>query len=450
MHNKTKQLSFLIIDIFCFYLALFVSLLIRLRQNFTFYKYLQHVVPFSFLFILWFLVFYVTGLYDLKNFSKRFLLFKLFISAVLISFILSIIFFYFAKIPEITPKTILILFSGFFFIINFLLRQSLFKGFVKSEPLLNILILGEGDDVKEFVKFVGEHPQLGYSVKITTNELKNGEINKLVSENSINTILATSKFRKDKHLSSKIYQQMLNGVDVFGFAEFYENVFGKISLDELEESWFLEKIMPKNGFYTFLKRTFDIIFALIIFIVALPFLPLIALLIKISSYGSVFFKQERVGLREKSIIIYKLRTMRNLNQGEVKDILFHEGDLNLETEQNLSRVFLFGKFLRRTRLDEIPQVMNILKGELSFIGPRVEFVALHNHLKEKIPYYQIGTIITPGLTGWAQIYGKNSNTEEDAKERLAFDIYYIKNRSLALDLIIALKTLKTIFTFSGV
>lgn len=450
MQNKSKILYFLIIDIFCFYLALFVSLIIRLRRDFTFYTYLTHSAIFTVILALWILIFYIAGLYDLKNLSKKLLHLKLFISAVLISLISSVIYFYVVRNPDISPKTILVFFGISFAIIDYLLRHYLLKDFARAEPLLNILILGKGINVKELVDFLEENKHLGYKIKLWTDEIKENEIDFVIKNNNIDTILITSEFRKDKILSAKIYEQLLNGIDVINFAEFYENIFGKICMDELETSWFLEKIIPKNGFYLFIKRFFDIMFACILLIAGLILFPIISFFIKINSRGNVFFKQKRVGLREKIITVYKFRTMHNLKNTGVKDVLFEGSALNLESSQNLSRIFWFGKFLRKTRLDELPQVVNILKGELSFIGPRVEFIDLHNHLKEKIPYYQIGTIIKPGLTGWAQIYGKHSNTVEDAKERLAYDIYYIKNRSLALDLIIALKTLKTILSLSGV
>ena len=450
MQSKSKQLFFLIFDIFCFYLALFVSLAIRLRGNFTAYIYLLHAAPFTTIVIFWVLIFYIAGLYDLKNLSKKFLHFKLFISAILLSSVFSVMYFYTVKVPSITPKTILVLFGISFAIIDFILRQYLLKSFISAQPILNILILGRGNNVKELVGFLGENPQLGFKIKIHIEAFNENEIEGLIKNNNIDTMLVTSEFRRDKNLSQHIYKQMLLGVDVLSFAEFYENVFGKIPLDALEESWFLEKIIPKNGFYLFVKRLADIILSLALFVVLIVLFPIIVLLIKLSSWGSVIFSQERVGLREKVITIYKFRTMRSLKNTEAKDSLFEGNELNLGSSQNLSRVFWFGKFLRKTRLDELPQIINVLKGELSFIGPRVEYINLHNHLNKEISYYQIGTIIKPGLTGWAQIHGKNSNTIKDAKERLAYDIYYIKNRSLALDLIIALKTLKTIFTFSGV
>ena len=149
-------------------------------------------------------------------------------------------------------------------------------------------------------------------------------------------------------------------------------------------------------------------------------------------------------LLEKKFILYKFRTMHDGGE-EVNKL---KEDFGAERGDD-KRVFGFGKFLRRTRLDELPQVINVIKGNLSFVGPRADFVDYYNVLKEKIPYYQIRTIILPGLTGWGQIHDKFGNSTDSASERLAYDIYYIKNRSFILDLAISLKTLKTVLTLSG-
>jgi lipopolysaccharide/colanic/teichoic acid biosynthesis glycosyltransferase len=220
---------------------------------------------------------------------------------------------------------------------------------------------------------------------------------------------------------------------------------GKVSMDELQENWFLEKIKPKDGLYPLFKRIVDIGLAFIVFTITFLFWPFIIVSIKLSSKGPIFFLKERVGLREKKFVLYKFRTMRESE------------DLKNEIEENFSlergdekRIFPAGRLMRRLRIDEWPQTINVLKGDLSFVGPRADFTDYYNLLKKRIPYYQIRTIIVPGLSGWAQIHDKIGNSVDNAKERLAYDIYYLKNRSFIMDVAISLKTLKTILTFSGI
>jgi len=153
-----------------------------------------------------------------------------------------------------------------------------------------------------------------------------------------------------------------------------------------------------------------------------------------------------LGLKEREFTPYKFRTM---DVGTGDTIIESKGDEFGVVEKD-PRVFGLGKFLRRVRLDELPQVINVIKGELVFVGPRADLVDFYKFLKGKIPYYQIRTVVEPGLTGWAQVHNSYGSTVEGTKERLAYDIYYIKNRSFALDLIIVLRTLKTILMFSGV
>jgi lipopolysaccharide/colanic/teichoic acid biosynthesis glycosyltransferase len=167
-------------------------------------------------------------------------------------------------------------------------------------------------------------------------------------------------------------------------------------------------------------------------VVFIPLMLLIAVLIKLNSRGPIIYKQKRIGKNDLPFTLYKFRTMKIGVNGP------------LATEKNDKRVFFTGKILRFTHLDELPQLWNILGGDISFIGPRPESSELVEIYK-KLPYYEIRHLIKPGLTGWAQVNYKPSASVEEAFEKLRYDIYYIKNRSLVLDLLILLKTIKYIF-----
>jgi lipopolysaccharide/colanic/teichoic acid biosynthesis glycosyltransferase len=207
------------------------------------------------------------------------------------------------------------------------------------------------------------------------------------------------------------------------------------------ESWVLENVsLTPHGLDDVLKRSFDVLGALCLGLIALPLYPIIMLAIKLEDRGAIFYRTERIGRYNKPIHMLKFRTMNGHDHGTAA----------LQSELRVTRV---GRFLRKTRLDEIPQFWNIFRGDLSFIGPRPEMPALAAVYAERIPFYNLRHMITPGLSGWAQINEyevPRSGIDVDRTiTKLSFDLYYLKHRSFLLDLEIALKTLKTLLLRSG-
>lgn len=230
-----------------------------------------------------------------------------------------------------------------------------------------------------------------------------------------------------------------NRISVYSYPDFYELLSGKVPVEEVSATWFLENLREnQRRYFNSLKRIMDILGALTVLIISLIFWPLIALIIKLESRGPVFFRQKRLGRQGKLFTIIKFRTMRESGNDRALTV---DGD---------KRITTFGNFLRKTRLDEIPQMINILKGEMSFIGPRPERPELAKDLESIIPFYNTRLIIKPGLSGWDQISGEyHSPTKEDTLKKLQNDLFYIKNRSLFLDLTIVLKTVATILGRGG-
>jgi exopolysaccharide biosynthesis polyprenyl glycosylphosphotransferase len=189
-----------------------------------------------------------------------------------------------------------------------------------------------------------------------------------------------------------------------------------------------------------IRRTVSFFVALIVLIICVPLIPIIALAVKLSSSGPVFFRQERVGKNSTVFTVYKFRTMGRDAEA---------GTGAVWASKNDPRVTRVGRFLRRTRLDEIPQLWNVLKGDMGFVGPRPERPEFVQWLSGKIPYYPMRHIISPGVTGWAQVRYQYGASLEEAKEKLAYDLYYIKHMSLALDLFIMFETIKTIVLRRG-
>ena len=233
----------------------------------------------------------------------------------------------------------------------------------------------------------------------------------------------------------------LDGIEVVDAHSFYERLTGKLLIEDITpgslifSSGFRMTQMQKT-----IKRMVDMTFSMVSFILTLPLLPLIALAIKIDSPGPVLFKQVRVGEKEKEFTLYKFRTMRNNAESDTGAVWAEEDD---------RRVTSVGRFLRKKRLDEIPQLYNVFKGEMSLIGPRPERPQFVGRLKELIPYYSERHFVKPGITGWAQVKYTYGASVEDAFEKLRYDLFYIKHISLFYDLMIMIETARVIFSGRG-
>ena len=223
----------------------------------------------------------------------------------------------------------------------------------------------------------------------------------------------------------------------------YESLYGKVSLQFVKYSWFLENVRSKpHLLYDTLKRIMDICISFVLGIFSLIVYPFVYIALKIEDGKELFSVQERIGKNNKLIKMLKFRTMTFANDG---------GKWQTEGKQN--KVTRVGAFLRKTRIDELPQVSNVLKGDISLIGPRPEFIDAVNKYSQQIPFYNVRHLIKPGLSGWAQIYQEDHPHHgigmELTREKLSYDLYYVKNRSIILDLVIGLKTIKTLLLNKG-
>jgi len=221
----------------------------------------------------------------------------------------------------------------------------------------------------------------------------------------------------------------------------YEEVFDRIPLSLIRYNWFLEHIsLQTSTIYEHIKRLLDIIGGLIIGLVSLPLYPFIMIAIKMEDRGPIFYTSVRLGEDNRLIEIPKFRTMTTLDNGT-------------DAIKSVGKVTKAGEVLRVTRLDELPQLWSVVKGDLSLVGPRPEIPELAKIYEEKVPYYNIRHLVKPGLSGWAQLYHDehphHGVNESATATKLSYDLYYLKNRSLLLDVKIATKTLKKIITRSG-
>ncbi len=246
----------------------------------------------------------------------------------------------------------------------------------------------------------------------------------------------------EKEVFSELILQRFAGEQVVDVVSFIEENYGKIPLDFVDGGWLLEARgfrLLHSRLYQALKRMVDILCASILMIVIFPVMILVAILIKLDSRGDIFYSQIRAGRMGRSFAIWKFRSM-------TADAEKQGAQWAQKKDQRITKI---GHWLRKTRLDETPQLINILVGQMSFIGPRPERPEFVTSLAEQIPYFHLRTAVAPGLTGWAQVLYPYGASVEDARQKLQYDLYYMKNYSLALDFLILLKTVQVVLRAKG-
>lgn len=245
--------------------------------------------------------------------------------------------------------------------------------------------------------------------------------------------------------NARITSFALSGMPVYPYKEVVEQLTGRVEIDHLSENT-LGALNP-NDVYLEIKGFIDVVVAAVALILLSPLMAVVAVIVRLDSPGPALYRQQRTGFRAKPFTALKFRTMRvESNAADLSDAEARKSAMTSDKDSRITRV---GSFLRRTRIDEIPQLVNIIKGEMSIIGPRPEAVVLTRWYENEIPFYHYRHIIKPGLTGWAQINQGHVTDVADVREKLNLDFYYVKNFSLWLDILIVIKTVKTVLTGSG-
>ena len=308
---------------------------------------------------------------------------------------------------------------------------------------------------RQRILFVGENDYTDDLLKSIKNDDQYKLVGFLEDEKSINlknTILRICEMGKtdiivdftdnlllDTKLVDKLLQYKLNGLQYFNYLEFYETYENKLPVSHLSPKWFLEDSgfeIYYNNFNLKAKRLLDLFFAILIGICVFPIMILAAIIVKLESRGPIFFIQERIGEGNKKFNIVKFRSMTT----------DAEKDGPKWASKNDNRITKWGKIMRATRIDELPQLWNVLRGEMSFVGPRPEREFFIQQLEKEIPYYNLRHTVKPGLTGWAQVMYPYGASVEDAYRKLQYDLYYIKHHDILFDIKILLKTI-TIVVF---
>lgn len=450
--TRKKQFTTLLLgDTVVFIASLWLTLALRNLALPTRDGFIELFTPFTLLFAVWLLVFFISGLYDAHTLLIKSRLPKRIFTAHISNLVIATLFFYLIPYFGVTPKIILFLYlivsSGLIALWRFLIYPKLVKQ--SSVPLI---ILAEGADVEyldQKIKASANSPiQILEILKPSDFENENGNIDgnenlvervKLLISHNPNAVIAVDLINPyiQKHADS-LYSLIFNSVQFVEIQNVYEDITDKVPLGLINEVWFLKHAsIEPNIIYDFLKRAMDIAISLPLFIISLISYPFVWLAMKIEDKGALFYTPERIGEAGRPMKIYKFRTMSIMDSGN-------------QLGQNANKITRLGKILRVSRIDELPQLWNILNGDMSLIGPRPEFPSLVDLYKKEIPHYNVRHLIKPGLSGWAQIHHeKPPHSVEETKEKLAYDLYYIKHRSLWLDLKIALQTIKTLLSRVG-
>jgi sugar transferase (PEP-CTERM system associated) len=346
----------------------------------------------------------------------------------------------------------IILACGFLTIWHTLLR--LYIGI--RAPRSNILILGTGHLARELVSEILRRPELGIAVcgfvdddpALVGTSIVNPhvvgltqDLPKLVSEHKIDKVVIELQDRRGRMPVEELLSLKTKGVAIEEATGMYERVTGKIAIENLKPSW----MIFNSGFdvsrsVRMQKRIFSLVISSLLVIIFAPVMLLLMVLIKLDSRGPIFFRQERVGRDDKPFVLWKFRSMRQDAEQETGPVWSMPGD---------TRVTRIGKLMRRTRLDELPQLFNILLGSMSLVGPRPERPHFVKELTAMIPFYNLRHVVTPGVTGWAQINYEYGSSVRDAVEKLQYDLFYIKHMSWLLDAAIILETIKTVLVRRG-
>ena len=331
---------------------------------------------------------------------------------------------------------------GIITIFQIAFRYIVIMGVVEKE---RVVFVGENDYTEDLLESVKKDGQYVFVTSLNNTDMKalGKEILELYNTKKFDVLVDfTDKLLRDPKITEKLLQYKLEGLQYYNYLEFYETYENKLPISHLSPKWFLENTgfeIYHNNFNLKAKRLLDLFFAMLIGIFAAPVIILAAIIVKLESKGPVFFIQERIGEGNKKFNIVKFRSMTT----------DAEKDGPQWASKNDNRVTKFGKIMRATRIDELPQLWNVLRGEMSFVGPRPEREFFIQQLEKEIPYYNLRHTVKPGLTGWAQVMYPYGASVEDAYRKLQYDLYYIKHHSIPFDVKVLLKTVTIVIFGKG-
>lgn len=436
---RPRTLALFLGDLLFFCLALYISLYARAFEPVSRETFLAHLYPFSLLFIAWVLVYFIAGLYESRSIilARRALSVTLLVAQTF-NMIIAALFFFFVPLFGIAPKTLLVIYLAVSFLLVLYWRVVLFPllGLQRTE---RAVLVGQGQEIDDLARAMNAaHRAPVHIAKVIPADMPelSGAIVGAMQEYKARVVVADFSDPRVSGAFPQVYNLISLGVRFVDALPVYEELFGRIPLSGLDERWLARNISRySQTYYDVLKRVLDIAVALPALVISLVFYPFIMLAIRLEDGGETIISMPRVGEAGRVFKFYKFRSMTGNDHGKYGT----EGTSKL----TVTRV---GRFIRASRLDELPQLWNLLRGDVSLIGPRPELPALVKLYEEEIPYYGVRHLIKPGISGWAQLYHHadphHKAAVEDTRDKLSYDLYYLKHRSFLLDVIIAIKTVR--------
>lgn len=420
LSNTSRKIILLLGDIFVLYASLFLTLVIRYVEIPNKLTWDAHKWAFFFVYGMWIISFYIAGLYDAPKARISYLA-----KNMAINIGMAILLFYLIPYFYITPKTNLFIDGAIVSILIWLWRKAFRRLLIKGSKI-KVFLMGKTKEEMSFAKIIDERPDLGF--KVIDN----------ISESNI--VIASTQMKQNPELVRSLYGMVLQGKTIIDFERFYESLTGKVPISTINEVWFLENLSEINKQkFEKVKRWIDIAIACLLGIPFVVIFPFVAAAIKLSSPGPIFYKQKRLGRNGKEFQIIKFRSM--IDNAEKEGARW--------AEKRDRRITFAGNIMRKIRIDELPQIWNVIRGDISLVGPRPERPEFVKDLVEKIPHYSMRHLVKPGLSGWAQINFPYGSSIEDSTQKLQYDLYYIKNRTLVLEIAIMLKTIMSLIRIEG-
>ena len=381
------------------------------------------------------LLFFIEGLYTLETFDTEKLPVSLVRGSTFALFLSLSVFTILSLSSKIHSPMYLFLNSLTLPYLIYISRTQILKVLSQDSYARETVLIGSAETLMFAQAEVARKPYMGFRIKslFTPDQIKLENLPHSPALIAVEKTLMNHPILTQRRNSAKI--------EIIDLAYFAEQISGKIPLRSINENWILEHSNNRNSLiYTCLKEILDRSMALLLMVLLIPVVLILIPVLLIVHGRPIFFKQPRTGLNNKTFTLFKLRTM----------VVNAEKDGAQWSKPGDMRITPLGKWLRRTRLDELPQLYNILKGEMSLVGPRPERPEIiKRDLEPKIPHYNLRHLVKPGVTGWAQVAFRYGFSTEDSQEKLQYDLFYIKNRDILMDIIIIVKTIKTVLTGAG-
>jgi len=434
-----KKIILLFGDAVVFWGALALVLFLRWQTELTPELIERHLLPFLYLYLLSGMLFYSMGLYSAPYLLRKTeWLTSVFVGLTIFLFSATTFFYFYNRVDSgISPQGTLLLF-WFIFSGSFILWRIIVETLFLKNLLEKTLIIVENPESRSLAEFLKKANQFSLAIsRILPYSQENLEdLNKIIVQEQVQNVVFWGENLRLSNLNLGLPQLLLElNVNFYDLSSLYEQRLQKIYLDSVSNLWILSNVIKKRSpLMNALKDLSERLTAGILLIILSPLLLVLAVLIFITSRAPVY-SQRRMGKNNREFTIYKFRTMK-------ADAEKFGPQWAQDRDPRVTRL---GQMLRGSHLDELPQLLNIFKGEMAFVGPRPERPEFVAELEKKIPFYNLRHQLKPGVTGWAQINYPYGASLEDAKEKLQYDLYYLKHRSLILDLTIFLKTLRSFF-----